>query len=357
MLGRKAEPSAYGYSRLAVSPNSAGLTPELPFSVDWEGTSFMFQIIPAIGTLLALAAFFFAVYFRTVQKYAKIGTESVRELGEMPARSRLDATKVLVNVFDLDVKALSPDQQFQLAQKTFEKRESESRRNFILLISGGVILLLFAAGYSVAKLDGASMVRTALALDEGSATSALNGSGFYQISDMRLVDTLANRAVVDRSIDDPFERADKFRVRLARQPIILALRERAQQDKAPFELTGDILDVSVPTRPDQPPRFKVYVRRNSPLAGRIVTIRAKGRDQYLRLHAQGAIDSDGSTDVQLNYEQFTEVFGDKPRDLRKALTTPSSAQSVFDPTCPKYEGFRITTCDLEAKIELAAIPS
>lgn len=317
----------------------------------------MFQVIPAIGTLLALAAFFFAVYYRTVQKYAQIGVESVRELGEMPAKSRLDATKVLINVFDLDVKALTPDQQFHLAQKTFEKRESESRRNFILLLAGGVILLLFAAGYGLAKMNGASMVEAALIVDKASATSALNKKGFFEMTDTKLVDTLARKAVVDRSINDPFERVEKFTLELAGQPTVVALRERARQDLAPFELTGDILNVSVPTRQDQPPRYMVYVRRNSPLAGRVISVRAKGRKEYVRLYGQGAIDSDSPADMQMNYEQFREVFGDKPREIRKALATPSSETTVFDPTCPRYEGFSITACDLREKIEVSAIPA
>ena len=275
----------------------------------------------------------------------------------MPAKSRLDATKVLVNVFDLDVSTLSPDQQFQLAQKTFEKREKDSRRKFFLLASGGVFFLLFAAGYSLANLDGAAMIKTALTVDEERASRALNDKGFFEISDTQFDDTLASKAVVDRTIDDPFERTDRFLLSLREQPAIQALRERAQEDRAPFEQTGEIMEISVPNRPDQPSRYQVYVRRKSPLAGRAITIRARGRPQYLRLYAYGAIDFDATTDMQLNYEQCKEIFGDKPRESGRGLVTPSSDSTVFDPTCPKYQGFKITTCDLDSKINVSAIPT
>lgn len=317
----------------------------------------MFQVIPAIGTILALAAFFFAVYYRTVQRYSQIGADSVRSIGELPTKSRLDATKVLINVFDLDVKKLTPEQQFQLALRTFEKRERESKRNFALTLAGGVIMLLFAAGYWISQIDGGGMIKTALAADKPGAMAALNAEGFYQTSDARLVDTLAKVAVVDRSINDPFERTEKFVEALAKQPTVTELRTRAEQDRAPFEVAGDILIVSVPTRQDQPPRYTAYVRRQSALAGRLISIRAKGRNTYLRLYAQGAVDAESPADLQLNYEQFREVFGDKPTEMKRALITPSAEPDVYDPTCPKYPGFSVTACDLNTRIGVDSIPA
>lgn len=317
----------------------------------------MFQVIPAIGTIFALAAFFFAVYYRTIQRFSKIGADGVKELGNLPVKSRLDATKVLINVFDLDVDRLTPDQQFQLALRTFEKRERESKRNFLLTLAGGAILLIFAAGFWLSKLDGGKMVRSALTADRTNAVAAINDEGFFKTTDTKLVDNLAKSAVVDRSIQDPFERAERFEASLARQPSVVELRDLASADKAPFEDAGDILLTSVPSRADQPPRYIAFVRRQSNLAGRMISVRSKGRQTYLRLYAQGAVDSDSPVDLQINYEQFRELFGDKPVDIRKALVTASSDPDAFDPTCPRYPGFSITSCDLPPRLSQNSIPA
>lgn len=318
----------------------------------------MFQIIPAIGTIIALAAFFFAVYYRTVQKYSQIGADSVKSIGELPTKSRLDATKVIVNVFDLDVDKLPPDKQFELALKTFEKRERESKRNFVLTLSGGGIMLIFAVFYWISQMDGPKMIGAALAADRNGTIAALNERGFYATSDTRLVDSLAKTAVVDTKIIDPFERAQKFVNMIASQPTVMELRTRAAQDLAPFQVAGDILAVSVPKRADQPPRYIAFVRRQSPLAGRLISIRARGRaDNFLRLYAQPAIDSDSPADVQLNYEQFSEVFGFKPNGSANALITASAETETRDSTCPRYEGFAITSCDLPARIGMNNIPA
>lgn len=37
--------------------------------------------------------------------------------------------------------------------------------------------------------------------------------------------------------------------------------------------------------------------------------------------------------------------------------TASSEPDAFDPTCPKYPGFLITTCDLPAYVNVNSIPS
>ena len=309
----------------------------------------MFQIIPAVGTLIALAAFFFAVYYRTVQKYAQVGIDSVKSIGNLPSKSRLDATKILVNVFDLDVASMSSDQQFQLALKTFEKREKESNRMFMLLIGGGVILLLFVLIYSIARFDGGNMIQAALKIDEASASKELNERGYFRSDDTKLVERLASVAGVDRTIEDPFERVKRFSQNLEKQPTIIELRKRAEADHAPFEKTGEILVVSVPKRADQPRRYRAYVRRNSSLSGRMITLRTKGRKEYIRLHALGAIDVDSPADVQLNYEQYIELMGHRPNELKSALVTPSAASVTFDPTCPKYENFPVTDCDLPTK--------
>ncbi len=202
------------------------------------------------------------------------------------------------------------------------------------------------------------MIGAALAADKNGTIAALNERGFFATSDTRLIDNLAKTAVVDTKITDPFERTQKFVNMIAAQPTVMELRTRAAQDLAPFQVAGDILAVSVPKRADQPPRYIAYVRRQSPLAGRLISVRARGRaDNFLRLYAQPAIDSDSPADVQLNYEQFSEVFGYKPNGAANALITTSAEAETMDSSCPRYEGFAITSCDLPAKIPINSIPS
>ena len=316
----------------------------------------MFQVVPTIGTILALIAFFFAAYFRTIQKNYQLGIDSVKSVGELPSKSRLDATKILINVFDLDVKTLTIDQQFELAKRTFEKREVDSRRNFLILICSGVFFLLCAVLYFLFQFDGGGSVKAALLLDRESTISALNGEGFYSSTDPGLVQSLAKSAKVDRNITDPFDRVEKFSLQISKEPNVAELRELAAQEKAPFEIAGDILNVSVPTRPDQPPRYIAYVKRKSPLAGRVITLSVKGRMNTLQLVARDYIINASPSDLQLNYEQFKELFGLEP-DYRRALVIPASSQRVYDPTCPRYEGFPVITCDQKSELPIEQIAS
>lgn len=226
-----------------------------------------------------------------------------------------------------------------------------------MLIGGGILILL-AAGYWASQIDGGRMVKAALLTDPIGANAALNDKGFFAASDTRLVKRLADSAIVDTAISDPFVRAENFVRSVANQPTVMELRSRAAKEEAPFQVVGDILNISVPSRSDQPPRYIAYVRRQSALSGRLITITSKGRDTYLRLYALGAIGNDSRSDVQLNSEQFREIFGDRPNQiLSLALVTPSSDPEALDMTCPKYPGFSITTCDLPAKISADSIPA
>lgn len=308
----------------------------------------MWQIIPTIGTVLALAAFFFALYFRAISKYTRIAIEGVRSVGALPAKSRLDATKIIVNVFDLDVNNLSTEQQFELAKKTFEKRESDSKRNFYLLLLASFVLLIFVSIYSIFNVDGGSMVRTALLVDKASAEKALEDNGYFHRTDEGLVASLAAAASMP-NIDDPFERANEFNKIVQSIPSVRDLRQRAYSNLAPFEIAGDIMNVSVPSRSDQPRRFRVWVKRNSPYANQILTISAKGRNEKLRLLADPGIENSSEVDLQVNHEQFLYLIGSKPDAPQKVIVQRSSSQYVVDPSCPVYRNFPKSHCELEEK--------
>jgi hypothetical protein len=316
----------------------------------------MEKIIPVVTTLLGLAALFFAVYYGAVERYAKLGIESVKSFGELPKNSRLDATKVIVNVFDLDVKSLTPEQQFQLALKTFEKRQTDSQRSFHLLLIGGLFFLVFSAVYAFTNINGGTMVQSALLVDKTRAIKALNDANFYETMDKSLVDKLAASAELDRSLDDPFEQVSQFESKLKKLPTVVELRERAVESRAPFEIAGQILKASVPQGTDQPPRYLAFVKHGSGLGGQTLSIRVRGRENNLVLYASPGITSDSPTDILLNYDQYFWLVGHKPLGLEKIMVTPVKEADIFDPVCPKRPGFSVDTCRLPARVKIGQVP-
>lgn len=316
----------------------------------------MWQAIPTIGTILALAAFFFALYFRAVQKYISIAIDSVRSIGALPSKSRLDATKILVNVFDLDVSNLSPEQQFELAKRTFEKRERDSRRNFYLLLISSLILLCFATIYSIANANGSSMVIAALTVDRSSAIDALKEEDFFHKKDVDLVGELAGDVTMPK-IDDPIQRVSEFSKKLAAQPAVVDLRARASRNAPPFEVVGEVLKATVPSRANQPRRFRVYVNNNSPYKGKVIFVSAKDSATTLSLFAEPNLGSASTTDLHLNHEQFFELFGVASDNKGMAtIVMESSISQVVDPTCPIFRNFPATDCELADQLPYQEIP-
>ncbi len=316
----------------------------------------MEKVIPVVTTLLGLAALFFSMYFGVIQRVAQLGIDSVKSVGALPARSRLDATKVLINVFDLDVRSLNPDQQFELALRTFEKRKQDSRRSFILLLSGGMLFLAFSAIYMSLKVNGNVMIRTALGVDRDRTVAQLNKLGFYQIDQTSFVDVIATRAAIDHSVGDPVDQVRAFEDRLKSMPSIVDLRERAEQEKAPFEKPGSLLRTSVPEGSDQPPRYLAYVKHGSFLANRTISLRVKGRDQNIILYASPGITSDDPIDMHINYAQFSYLIGHRPNGKEAILATPVNVDAVYDPSCPSREGFSIEACRMKPRIAVVELP-
>jgi len=317
----------------------------------------MEKAIPLVTGVFPLVALLLSFYYRSLKLKADKGVGIIDNIEKLPAEARIKALRLAENVFDLDVGNLDSAAKLDLAKQMLAKKAADSQRNFILLIVAGIIVFLVSLIYMLRPAD-AQTVRDALRRDRKGIATALVEDGFFEHNDRRLVDALADDGEVKRRLP-LFERVDDFNARLARQPALRGLREASAARLPPFEEVGDLVAIGVPGVRDQPPRYIAFVRRGSPYAGKLVTLRARTQpaDRSLTLYARGAITAESDSDVQLNQAQYLWLAGDKLTDkVGQFAMIGADTDQARDPSCPTGIGFRVESCALPDRVTAEEIP-
>lgn len=300
-------------------------------------------VVPLVGIVGAFLLAILAFKQRTLLSFFGSGLDQAKALSGLPASKRLQGLEIIENtlkIHPIDPENLTAEQKYNLMLQTLKEKTKIANLKFIAYMAFSLFTAICALLFVYFKVfyDPQTKIEDAMLQDRETASQVLTRFYYYEKSDPRLVDALAEETAFGPPGESSYRKlAAKLCISADSKTCnqaIAEIRKRAENREPPFNDVGIPVTFGVPKLEDQPERFSVFVNPKFQYAKKIIEVSNRGKRIVVFASPRLGENTDVNY-IHLNADQVN-LFGlpfanlDKDRNLNQSFQSTAFVVEVRD---------------------------